>query len=250
MPRRRRTRARSSPWTRRPGRWRRWFRSATTRKGWRCPTTASALWVALAGERRVRRMTPGATPVPGPVYSLPMLLTTGEPAAPISLVVLPGTPSSIAVNVYGANSGGRGVFILDDGLPRANFIQPPEVGANFLTNGPPGYLFARRRHLQPHRHAAGHRGRDPRVPPRFLQQLLPDRLRLRRRLRLREQWRGHRPHQPRRPGPRRPPPFLQLHRRDPQPDARDGVVPERHTTTRPVRSSACSTRRRSRRWDR
>ena len=34
------------------------------------------------------------------------------------------------------------MFILDDGLPRANFIQPPEVGANFLTNGPPGYLFA------------------------------------------------------------------------------------------------------------
>ena len=60
---------------------------------------------------------------------------------PISLVVLPGTPSSIAVNVYGRQHGGRGVFILDDGLPRANFIQPPEVGASFLTNGPPGYLF-------------------------------------------------------------------------------------------------------------
>ena len=102
---------------------------------------ASVLWVALAGERRVRRMTPGATPAPGAVYSLPMLLTTGEPAVPISLVVLPGTPSSIAVNVYGPNNGGRGVFILDDGQPRANFIQPPEVGANFLNNGPPGYLF-------------------------------------------------------------------------------------------------------------
>jgi hypothetical protein len=32
------------------------------------------------------------------------------------------------------------VFILDDGQPRANFIQPPEVPAYFLTNGPPGYL--------------------------------------------------------------------------------------------------------------
>jgi hypothetical protein len=36
--------------------------------------------------------------------------------------------------------GRRGVFILDDGQPRANFVQPPEVGMSFLTNGPPGYL--------------------------------------------------------------------------------------------------------------
>jgi hypothetical protein len=32
------------------------------------------------------------------------------------------------------------VFILDDGQPRANFIQPPEVAMNLLTNGPPGYV--------------------------------------------------------------------------------------------------------------
>ncbi|HEY7376228.1 MAG TPA: hypothetical protein VIF57_28965 [Polyangia bacterium] len=100
----------------------------------------SALWVGLAGERRVRRMTPGATPVPGPAYSLPAMLTTGDASVPMSIAVLPGTPSSIAVGVYGATSYGRAVFILDDGQPRANFIQPPEVTANFLTNGPPGYL--------------------------------------------------------------------------------------------------------------
>src|SRR6185312_988186 len=35
----------------------------------------TALWVGLAGEHRVRRMTPGTTPTPGPVYPLPMLLT-------------------------------------------------------------------------------------------------------------------------------------------------------------------------------
>ena len=66
---------------------------------------------------------------------------------PTSIAVLPGTPSSIAVAVHGSGDGnpygyslGRGVFILDDGLPRANYIQPPEVAAEFLINGPPGYL--------------------------------------------------------------------------------------------------------------
>jgi hypothetical protein len=100
----------------------------------------TVLWVGLAGDRRVRRMTPGTTPVPGTAYPLPMLLTTAEPAVPTSLVVLPGMPSSIAVSVLGLQQGGRGAFILDDGLLRANFVQPPEVGASFLTNGPPGYL--------------------------------------------------------------------------------------------------------------
>jgi hypothetical protein len=101
---------------------------------------SSALWVGLAGDHRVRRMTPGTTPTPGPAYPLPMLLTTGEPSTPFSVVVLPGTAASIAVAVYGATVGGRGVFILDDGLLRANYIQPPEVPAYSLTNGPPGYL--------------------------------------------------------------------------------------------------------------
>jgi hypothetical protein len=100
----------------------------------------SALWVGLAGERRVRRMTPGTTPAPGPAYALPTLLTTGESVAPVWMVVLPGTPGSIAVAVQGLSYGGQGVFILDDGQPRANFIQPPEVGTSFLINGPPGYL--------------------------------------------------------------------------------------------------------------
>jgi hypothetical protein len=104
----------------------------------------SALWVGLVGERRVRRLAPGRMPVPGPAYSLPRLLTTGEASAPLSIAVLPGTPSSIAVGVQGTGGnyyyGRRAVFILDDGQPRANFIQPPEVGASFLTNGSPGYL--------------------------------------------------------------------------------------------------------------
>jgi len=100
----------------------------------------SALWVGLAADFRVRRMTPGPTPTPGTATTLPMLLTTGEKAIPYSLTVLPGMPSSIAVAVYGASYGGRGLFILDDGQPRANYIQPPEVGAFYVTNGPPGYL--------------------------------------------------------------------------------------------------------------
>jgi len=32
------------------------------------------------------------------------------------------------------------VFILDDGAPRANFVQPPDVAVYHLNNGPPGYL--------------------------------------------------------------------------------------------------------------
>jgi hypothetical protein len=59
---------------------------------------------------------------------------------PVSIAVLPGTPSSIAVEVYGERAYGRGVFILDDGQPRADFIQPLEVAASYLTNGPPGTL--------------------------------------------------------------------------------------------------------------
>ena len=105
----------------------------------------SALWVGLVGERRVRRLTPGATPVPGPAYSLPMLLTTGEASVPSPSPCCPGRRrrSPSACQGTGRNYyyyGRRGVFILDDGQPRANFIQPPEVAMNFLTNGPPGYL--------------------------------------------------------------------------------------------------------------
>jgi len=101
----------------------------------------SALWAGLIGERRVRRLTPGATPAPGPAYVLPNLLTTGEPSLPTSIAVLPGAPSSIAVAVQGTGyTYARGVFILDDGQLRANYIQPPEVSVNLLTNGPPGYL--------------------------------------------------------------------------------------------------------------
>jgi hypothetical protein len=104
----------------------------------------SALWVGLVGERRVRRLTPGPTPVPGSAYSLPTLLTTGEESVPMSLVVLPGAPSSIAVGVHGNgigyDDGAHGVFILDDGQLRANYVQPPEVIVNYLANGPRGYL--------------------------------------------------------------------------------------------------------------
>ena len=128
----------------------------------------SVLWVGLAGERRVRRMTPGTTPVPGAAYSLPMLLTTGDPSMPHSLAVLPGTPSSIAVGVHGSQYGGGGVFILDDGVPRANWVQPPEVLVFSLANGPAGYLIGYRRLRQPGRFPAGHvRGDDgnPRRPP-------------------------------------------------------------------------------------
>ena len=136
----------------------------------------SALWVGLVGERRVRRMTPGATPVPGPAYSLPMLLTTGEASVPQSIAVLPGAPSSIAVGVQGMGGnynydGRRGVFILDDGQPRANFVQPPEVGMSFLDQRPARIPAGRGRHQQPPRPPAGRRRRDAGVPRRPLRRL-------------------------------------------------------------------------------
>ena len=53
----------------------------------------TALWVGLVGDHRVRRMTPAPTPVLGPAYPLPMLLTTGEQSVPYAVVVLPGAPS-------------------------------------------------------------------------------------------------------------------------------------------------------------
>ena len=99
----------------------------------------SALWVGLAGERRVRRMTPGTTPVPGPAYTLPKLLTTGEAWCRCDR----RSPRHAGVDRRrrtGPNYGGQGVFILDDGQPRANYVQPPEVPSSFLINGPPGYL--------------------------------------------------------------------------------------------------------------
>ena len=103
----------------------------------------SALWVGLVGERRVRRMTPGTTPVPGPAYSLPKLLTTGEASVP--QCDRRAARDAVVDRRRRAGDGGNygrpaGVFILDDGQPRANFIQPPEVAMGFLTNGPPGYL--------------------------------------------------------------------------------------------------------------
>jgi hypothetical protein len=87
-------------------------------------------------------MTPGTTPAPGPAYTLPTLLTTGETVRPVRIVVLPGAPASIAVAVQGQAYGGQGVFILDDGQLRANYIQPPEIASFLLVNGPPGYLLS------------------------------------------------------------------------------------------------------------
>ena len=153
----------------------------------------SALWVGLAGDHRVRRMTPGTTPVPGPAYALPMLLTTGEPARPFSVVVLPGAPSSIAVGVYGATIGGRGVFILDDGQPRANFIQPPEVAAYSLVNGPPGYLLGVGDYNNLVVFRLGSVGRDVRVLRRADHERRAVRARVQRGLPVRELRRGRRP---------------------------------------------------------
>ena len=188
----------------------------------------SALWVALTGERRVRRMTPGATPVPGPVYSLPKLLTTGEQAAPISLLVLPGTQSSLAVNVYGNTGyGARGVFILDDGQPRANFIQPPEVGVNFLTNGPAGYLFGVGDSSSFIVMRLGTVGATLESHLGFFTNYYSPGF-------VYGGGYGYAANgevidldQPRHAGSRRPPQFLQLQRRAPQPDPPDGGVPGR-----------------------
>jgi hypothetical protein len=99
----------------------------------------AALWVGLVGDRAVRKLTTGPTPVAGVLHPLPTL-ATNETAFPESIAVLPGTPSSIAVSARGAMFLGITVFILDDGTPRAG-VAPLDVDVSFLTNGPPGYLF-------------------------------------------------------------------------------------------------------------
>ena len=118
------------------------------RSGRQRPASAGAVRRRLGAVGRPRRRATGAADDaghdarPGPrLFAADAADHRRAGRRRIALVVLPGTQSSIAVGVYGATRlGGRGVFILDDGQPRANFIQPPEVGVSFLTNGPPGYL--------------------------------------------------------------------------------------------------------------
>jgi len=98
----------------------------------------SILWVGLAGDGTLSKVTPGPTPVVG--TAIPLSSTSGSTlVVPISIAPLPDGPSSIAVSAY--VTGGVATLILDDGIPRANFAQPPGGGGFLLTQGPPGYLF-------------------------------------------------------------------------------------------------------------
>ena len=102
----------------------------------------TTMWVGLTGNRQVRRLTAGATPVAGTAYAMPMITRPGltEQSYARSIAVLPGTPSSIAVSAFGTQFG-TAVFILDEGVLRANYTQLPSIDIDLLVNGPPGYLF-------------------------------------------------------------------------------------------------------------
>jgi hypothetical protein len=104
---------------------------------------ASTLWVGIGGEHAIQRVALGSPPVAGSKYALPMRGTTASTAA--SLVVLPGTTSSVAVAVSG-NIGSPGVYVLDDGVARATSVQSSDAADTFITRGPPGVLFGYNRY--------------------------------------------------------------------------------------------------------
>jgi hypothetical protein len=100
----------------------------------------SVLWVGLAGALTVRAVDlTGPVPVQGSQYSLPAG-SEGAEAGP--MVVLPGSPRSLAVSLHRPNLSPSlaGVAVLDDGVARPT-LAPGHTGASRLTQGPAGYLF-------------------------------------------------------------------------------------------------------------
>jgi hypothetical protein len=96
----------------------------------------STLWVGIAGQNAVRKVSLTDPPVTGPLITLPPGSVPDAPSEARSIVVLPGSQTSIAVAAYDAY--GQTAFILDDGVPRtARLTEAP----GFLINGPSGHLF-------------------------------------------------------------------------------------------------------------
>ena len=187
----------------------------------------TTLWVGLTGSRQVRRLTTGATPVAGTAYAMPMITGSGliQPSYARSIAALPGTPSSIAVSAFGTQSG-TAVFILDNGVLRANYTQLPAIDIDLLVNGPPGYLFGIDGSERLLRDPPGRDGRHPLAARRPAPEHQPDQARLQPEQRVCDDRRGHRRQQPRSADPGRQVQPRALPTGDPQPEPRAQVVPQ------------------------
>ncbi len=101
---------------------------------------ASTLWIGLDGANAVRSIDVGAMTL-GAVYPLPRGVF-GDYGVAGDIVVLPGSRTTIAVNIhdYGLSPSLQGTAVLDDGAARPTQA-PGHTGASSLTGGPTGYLF-------------------------------------------------------------------------------------------------------------
>jgi hypothetical protein len=99
----------------------------------------STLWVGLAGAKAVRRVDLATElPTPAELHSLPLSLGS-ERATVRQIVVLPGTPRSIAL-LLEQNGIEPPVVILDDGVPRGA-RSGPQSTVSSIAGGPEGFLF-------------------------------------------------------------------------------------------------------------
>jgi YVTN family beta-propeller protein len=101
------------------------------------------LWVGIDGTGSVRKLDISTMPpVPGASFPVPHGQISGYMTVAGAMWVLQGSATTIAVSLKypGLSPNLAGVFILDDGVPRAQSA-PEHTGAARLVRGEPGWLF-------------------------------------------------------------------------------------------------------------
>jgi hypothetical protein len=99
----------------------------------------STIWVGTNADRTLQKLSAGWTPVLVATYPVPTIgVNPPQKVVASSIVVLPGTTSSLAVAAN--NSVSYAALVLDDGVARPD---SPSTGfpASFLVRGRPGYLY-------------------------------------------------------------------------------------------------------------
>ena len=100
---------------------------------------ASTLWVGIDGAYAIRKITLSTTPpTVGPLEALPDPSSFSAAVSLTALAPVPGAAASVVAGVTG--EGLSEVTILDDGVPRLNYIHNNNV-PSLLVEGPPGYVF-------------------------------------------------------------------------------------------------------------
>jgi hypothetical protein len=103
---------------------------------------ATTLWVGLRGALGLREIdVRKSPPVPRTQYSLPQVTGLNEVYAQ-TIATIPGEPKSVAISLREEHlsPGGRGVAVLDSGVPRSRRVDDL-LGVSWLKAGPPGFLF-------------------------------------------------------------------------------------------------------------